>query len=177
MNRQSTLPSTREQARCALLLLGAPAPARVVVQVHRALFDGDLDVPALAALLRAEQRTALPVVCRGLAPDLTAMYVALAEWPLERRIITDPHADLLAAFIRVADFIDVQPGASRTAEQLLRSLAEEAGVESVQAARTALEGLTPATPPGADAARRAAALDPAHQTFGVPVVPHQRGGA
>ncbi|MFG1608741.1 hypothetical protein [Actinoplanes sp. NPDC049265] len=56
MTRQSTLPSLREQARHALLLLGVPAPARLVVDVHAAFFDGDLSVPALAALMREDER-------------------------------------------------------------------------------------------------------------------------
>ena len=56
MTRLSTLPSTREQAHHALLLLGVPAPVRLVAEVHAALFDGDLSVPALAALLRDEER-------------------------------------------------------------------------------------------------------------------------
>ena len=58
MTRLSTLPSHREQAHHALVLLGVPAPARLVADVHGALFDGDLSVPALAALLRDEQRRA-----------------------------------------------------------------------------------------------------------------------
>jgi hypothetical protein len=57
MTPLSTLPSTREQAHHALLLLGVPAPVRVVAEVHAALFDGDLSVRALAALLRDEERT------------------------------------------------------------------------------------------------------------------------
>lgn len=56
MTRQSTLPSTREQAHHALLLLGVPTPARLLVDVHAALLDGDLSVPALVALLRDEER-------------------------------------------------------------------------------------------------------------------------
>jgi hypothetical protein len=56
MTRLSTLPRTREQAHHALLLLGVPAPASLLVDVHAALFDGDLSVPALAALLRDEER-------------------------------------------------------------------------------------------------------------------------
>lgn len=63
----STLPSTREQAQHALLLLGVPTPARLLVDVHTALLDGDLSVAALAALLRAEERSAGPDV-HGAAP-------------------------------------------------------------------------------------------------------------
>jgi hypothetical protein len=56
MTGLSTLPSTREQARHVLLLLGAPTPPRLLVDVHAALFDGDLSVAALAALMREEER-------------------------------------------------------------------------------------------------------------------------
>jgi hypothetical protein len=62
MTPLSTLPSTREQAHHALLLLGVPAPVRLVAEVHAALFDGDLSVRALAALLRDEERTFTPGV-------------------------------------------------------------------------------------------------------------------
>jgi hypothetical protein len=60
MTRLSTLPSHREQAHHALVLLGVPAAARLVVEVHSALFDGDLSVPALAALLRGDHRLPPP---------------------------------------------------------------------------------------------------------------------
>ena len=60
MTRQSTLPSIREQAHHALLLLGVPTPARLLVDVHAALLDGDLSVPALVALLRDEERACPP---------------------------------------------------------------------------------------------------------------------
>jgi hypothetical protein len=67
MTRQSTLPSTREQAHHALLLLGVPTPARLLVDVHAALLDGDLSVPALVALLRDEERA-----CPPAGPDASA---------------------------------------------------------------------------------------------------------
>lgn len=70
MTRQSTLPGLREQARHALLLLGVPAPARLVVDVHAAFFDGDLSVPALAALMRDDERYAAgPDSSPGLDPS------------------------------------------------------------------------------------------------------------
>jgi hypothetical protein len=141
MTRACTLPSTREQAHQALLLLGAPAPARLVVDVHAALFDGDLDMPSLAALLRREQRRlsspAHPVpgaagagsgtpyqICLGLNADLTAArgLVALATWPVGHRIVTPAvaRADALAMVVRVAQFAAVRPG--RPAVRLLRQL-------------------------------------------------------
>ena len=49
MNGLSTLPTTAEQARHALLLLGGPASPRLLVDVHGALFDSDLSVPAVAS--------------------------------------------------------------------------------------------------------------------------------
>lgn len=41
MIRLSTLPSAREQAHRVLTLLGVPTSARMVVDVHGGLFDGD----------------------------------------------------------------------------------------------------------------------------------------
>ena len=57
MSSQNTLPSTPEQVHHALLLLGAPAAARLIVDVHTALFDGDLAMPAMAPLLRSGELT------------------------------------------------------------------------------------------------------------------------
>lgn len=189
MTHHHTLPSTREQARQALLLLGAPAPARRVVQVHRALFDGDLDMAALAGLLRSERLSSAPVVCHGLTADLAAAHVALAEWPLHRRIVlpATARADALAAVVRVAEFVAMQPGAGRDADRLLRELAEDVpgGPEAVdvgEAARTAMEdpSLTDAVAAEsthrAAIAARAAALDATQRLFGVPGLPHQRDG-
>jgi hypothetical protein len=117
MTRQSTLPSTREQAHHALLLLGVPTPARLLVDVHTALLDGDLSVSALVALLREEERafpagpdasaTALTgdqagghggtagrpypyVICPGLKADLTAArsVCTVSTWALADRICT-----------------------------------------------------------------------------------------
>lgn len=65
MTRLSTLPSHREQAHHALVLLGVPAPARLVADVHGALFDGDLSTPVLTALLRDEQRLAATALRGG----------------------------------------------------------------------------------------------------------------
>ena len=118
MTRQSTLPSTREQAHHALLLLGVPTPARLLVEVHAALLDGDLSVPALVALLRDEERalaagpdapaTALTgdpagghgetvrrpypgyLICPGLNTDLTAArgVLTVSTWAFADRICT-----------------------------------------------------------------------------------------
>jgi hypothetical protein len=185
MNRVTALPSNREQARHALLLLGAPAPARLVVATHQALFDGDLDAPGLAALLRTERRAAAPTVCRGLSADLAPMHLALTEWPLEHRIVTPVAARVagLTAVIRIAEFVAMRPGAGRSADRLLRSLATEVpgGPEAVDLAAAAREAIE-ATDVSAEAALRqaitvrAAALDPVHRLFGLPSVPHQRDG-
>ena len=118
MTRQSTLPSIREQAHHALLLLGVPTPARLLVEVHAALLDGDLSVPALVALLRDEERalaagpdapaTALTgdpagghgetvrrpypgyLICPGLNADLTAVrgVLTVSTWAFADRICT-----------------------------------------------------------------------------------------
>lgn len=184
MNRLSTLPTTGEQARHALLLLGAPAGARLVVDVHAALFDGDLSMAAAAGLVRGR----VAGLCAALRPDLTAApgMLALAEWPLERRLVTPARrrADELAMIIRVAEFAVMRPG--RAPARLLRELADRVphGVEAVDladAARAALTSPQLAAQLAAEAATRedavarAAALDPRQQLFGVPGVPHQRG--
>jgi hypothetical protein len=195
VNHLTTLPSTAEQARHALLLLGAPAPARLVADVHAALFDGDLDVPALAGLVRASlnlraslHRGNASGFCPALTVDLTAArgLIALADWPLERRLVTPARqrADALAMVVRVAEFVAVQPRAGRAAGRLLRALAQDVphGPEAVdlgEAARTALERLAGAVaaeePVRAAALRRAAELDETQRLFGLPTVPHQRG--
>jgi hypothetical protein len=189
MTRLSTLPTTREQARHALLLLGAPAPARLVVDVHGALFDGDLDMPDLAALLRSERRSVAPIVCHGLTADLAAAHVALAEWPLEHRIVAPVSvrcANLLAV-ARIAEFVAMRPGAGGAAVRLLRSLAADVpgGPEATDlgvAARAALDdpelvaALAAEAPQRAATAQRAAALNRTQQLFGVPPLPQQRNG-
>jgi hypothetical protein len=269
MTRQSgTLPSTAEQAHHALLLLGAPAPARLVIDVHAALFDGDLAMPALTALLRAEQRalggtgrhalppagsggTELPpaglggsevapiglggsemapiglggsemaagglggsemaagglggtevaagsdvayAICRGLDLDLRPVrgLLALASWPLDRRIVSPAavRADALAMVVRVLEFVAVRPVGAPVL-RLIRQLAEQVpgGPEAIdpldpgaltQAARLALAdpaldaAVAREQPARAAAVARAGQLDPAHQLFGVPALPHQR---
>ncbi len=187
MNHLSTLPTTAEQARHALLLLGSPAPARLVVDVHAALFDGDLSMAGVAGLLRDR----VPGFCAALRPDLTAArgLVALADWPLERRIVTPAgqRAAGLAMVVRIAEFVAVHPYAGRQADRLLRALAQGVphGIEALDlgdAARAALagEGLAAALAaeqPHRDAAAvRAASLDTSEQLYGVPAVPQQRGG-
>lgn len=190
MTRLSTLPTIGEQARHALLLLGAPAPARLVVDVHAALFDGDLSMAGLARPLR-DPVLAASGLCAALRSDLTAApgVVALAEWPLERRIVmpAERRAAELAMILRVAEFVAMRPGAGRAADRLLRALAERVphGVEAVdlaEAARAALADaglvaqLAAEAPAREAAALRAAELDRRQQLFGVPAVPQQRGG-
>ncbi|GAA2641467.1 hypothetical protein [Paractinoplanes durhamensis] len=184
MNHLSTLPSTGEQARHALLLLGAPAGARLVVDVHEAFFDGDLSMAGVSGLIRA-RATGL---CAALRPDLTAApgLLALAEWPLDLRIVTPAQrrADELAMIARLAEFAVVRPG--RSPVRLMRELAQRVphgseAVDLAEAARAALTAprlvaeIAAEAPARDDAVARAAALDPRQQLFGVPTVPHQRG--
>jgi hypothetical protein len=186
LNHLSTLPSSAEQARHALLLLGAPAPARLVADVHAALFDGDLAVPALAGLLRDR----VAGFGAALHPDLTAApgLIALADWPIEQRIVTPAsrRAGMLTMTVRIAEFVAIRPGADRSAHRLLRALALDVphgpeALDLAEAARAALndERLTAAiaaeTPIREAAARRAAELDERQRLFGIAVVPHQRG--
>jgi hypothetical protein len=192
MTRLSTLPGTRDQACRALLLIGAPASARFVVEVHGALFDGDLTVPALIELLRAEEQGpsagAAYQVCPALRSDLTAApgLLTLSTWPVEGRIAVPP-ADRLAAIVRIAEFIALRETAGASAAALLRRLADEVpgGPEAyavqnpaalADAARTALAEV-PVTGPAAETVRRWADLDEQQQLFGVPRVPQQRGRA
>jgi len=187
VNHLSTLPTTAEQARHALLLLGAPAPARLLVDVHAALFDGDLSMPGVAGLLRDR----VPGFGAALRLDLTPArgLIALADWPIERRIVTPAvrRADELAMVVRVAEFVAMRTAAGRSAGRLMRELAQRVpgGVEALDlgdAARAALaeERLVAAIaaeePDRAAAAERAAQLDARQQLYGIPAVPHQRGG-
>jgi hypothetical protein len=163
---------------------------RLVVDVHGALFDGDLTVAALVALLREEKRVhpagAAYRICPALQPDLTAArgLLTLSTWPLEGRVARRP-ADLLAAIVRIAEFIAMRESAGAVAAALLRRLADEVpgGPEAyavhdpaalADAARAALAGVpAPALP--AETARRWADLDEQEQLFGLPRVPRQRG--
>jgi hypothetical protein len=186
VNPLSTLPSTAEQARHALLLLGSPAPARLLVDVHAALFDGDLDVPALARLVRRRAAGFAPALTVELAPSWGVL--TLADWPIGQRLLTPAHqrADMLVTVLRVAEFVAAQLHAGRAADRLLRELAHAVphGPEALDlagAARAALsdERLTAAIaaeePVRGAALRRAGGLDEAQRLYGVPAVPHQRG--
>ncbi|GID95969.1 hypothetical protein ACFQFC_18760 [Amorphoplanes digitatis] len=192
MNRLSTLPSAREQARRTLLLIGAPAAASLIVDVHGALFDGDLSTAALAALLRDEERDfaqdvpAAYRICPALLPDLAAArgLFTLSTWPVIGRIAA-PATDELAAVVRIAEFIAMRETAGRAAAALLRRLAERVpgGPEAyavqnpaalADAARTALAGVA-VTPPPEETIRRWEELPERQQLFGVRGLPHQRG--
>jgi hypothetical protein len=186
VNPLSTLPSTAEQARHALLLLGAPAPARLLVDVHAALFDGDLDVPALAGLVRRRAAGFAPALTVELAPAWGVL--TLASWPLEQRLVTPARqrADALVMVLRVAEFVAAQRHAGRAADRLLRELAHGVphGPEALDLADAARAALTDerlgtalaAEEPVREAAlRRAGGLDELQRLYGVPAVPHQRG--
>jgi hypothetical protein len=178
VNLLSTLPTTGEQARRALLLLGAPAPARLVVDVHAAFFDGDLSMAALAGLARSGD-----VVCAALRTDLTAVpgMVALASWSLEQRIRTPARrrADELSMVARVAELGAASPGRRALVRELAQRVPD--GMEALDltaAARAALtalgDQLAREAPAWEAAVARARELDARQQLFGLPVVPHQR---
>ncbi|MFI5936755.1 hypothetical protein [Actinoplanes sp. NPDC051494] len=197
MSTLRTLPGIREQARHALVLLGAPATQRTVVEVHTALFDGDLSVPALAAVLREEERQYDPDaltayrICPALHHDLSAArgLVTLGGWPVARRLASPLQArrDALAAVVRIAEFVVIRASAGATALDLLRRLADTVpgGPEAflvhdpralADAARTALAELAPAPAPEAAVARWER-LDERQRLFGILSLPHQRGRA
>ncbi|AGL14739.1 hypothetical protein [Actinoplanes sp. N902-109] len=191
------LPTARDQARHALVLLGAPATPRLVVDVHSALFDGDLSVPALVEILRDEERQYDPDalmsyrIVPALHHDLSAArgLVTLCGWPVARRLVSpqQSRADALAAVARIAEFVIVRATASAAAMDLLRRLAETVpgGAEAflvhdpralATAARAALAELTPDPAPDAVVARWER-LDARQRLFGVMSLPHQRGRA
>lgn len=184
MNGPSVLPTPREQAHHVLTLLGAPAAARLAVDVHGALFDSDLSTGGLGGLLRDEARTygtprSVPPgeprchLCCGLdAARLTPApgLVALSTWPLAVRLVTPVslRVNALTMVVRIAEFAAVRPGASRATEQLLRRLAADVpgGPEAhdvlrpgvlAEAARAALAAPRLANAAAADRAVREAA--------------------
>ncbi|MEV4639262.1 hypothetical protein AB0J80_18100 [Actinoplanes sp. NPDC049548] len=190
-----TLPGVREQARHALLLLGAPAPARLVVDVHTALFDGDLSMPALAAVLRDEERHYDPDrlaayrICPALHHDLTVArgQVTLSGWPVGRRLVSprSARANTLAAIVRIAEFVAIRAQASSAVIDLLRRLADTVpgGPEAflvhdpralADTARAALADVGAEPVPEA-VERRWEGLDERQRLFGVMSLPHQRG--
>ncbi|GAA0489367.1 hypothetical protein Ade02nite_73600 [Paractinoplanes deccanensis] len=177
-----TLPSTGEQARRALLLLGAPAPARLVVDVHAALFDGDLSMPALAAVVRERAAGLCAALDTQLAP--VPGLIALADWPLERRVVTPAgrRASALAMVIRVVEFIGMRPSLGPAEHRLLRELARgvpHADADLADAARAALSSVSAAVeaeePLRLAAVARAETLSRDQQLYGVAALPHQRG--
>ncbi|GAA2522055.1 hypothetical protein [Winogradskya humida] len=197
MSTLRTLPGTREQAHHALVLLGAPATTRLVVEVHRALFDGDLAVADLAAELRDEERNYDPDVCTAyrivpaLHHDLSAArgLITLSGWSVARRLVSprQARADALAAVVRIAEFVIIRASASVAAMGLLRRLAENVpgGAEAflvhdpralADAARAALAELTPSPAPDALVSRWEL-LPERQRLFGIHSLPHQRGGA
>jgi hypothetical protein len=161
MTSLSTLPSLREQARHALLLIGAPAPARLVVEVHGALFDGDLSMTGLAGLLRDEERDFDRGVAAGwrICPalredDLTALrgLITLSTWPMELRI-PQPEHDRPAAVVRIAEFIAMRESGPPTVGPGLGSsgpptVGPGLGISVSPAAAALLRGLAETVPCG-----------------------------
>jgi hypothetical protein len=176
---------------------GRPAPRRGSASDPgrlEALRESGPDAGGLEPLSPTERRSCL--VCPGLNLDLTAArgLVTLSTWPIAGRIATPAtaRAEALASVIRVAEFVAARPGASGTS--LLRQLAEivPGGPEAIDAlnplaladvARAALDDAALADAVAAEApardaaAARAADLHERHRLFGLPTVPHQRGGA
>ncbi|RZU52259.1 hypothetical protein EV385_4107 [Krasilnikovia cinnamomea] len=202
MTRQCTLPSTREQAQHALILLGAPTPPRLVVEVHAALFDSDLSVPGLARLLRQEEReheegARRPyLICPGLDADLAPAsgLVTLSTWPVAHRLALPAaaRADHLTRVVRVAEFVAAAPRPTPGATLLLRRLADTVpgGAEAhdvldpaalATAARAALTDRRLAAAVAAEqpvreaAAARADSLDERQRLFGLGPRPRGRG--
>jgi hypothetical protein len=205
MTPLTTLPSARDQVHHALTLLGVPATARMIVDVHSAFYLGDLTLALLTRLLRDEERAydagtagRSYHLCAALGADDLAPVrglVAVSTWPTARRIVTATSAriDALTAVVRIAEFAAVRAGATGAAARLLRALAAEVpgGPEAydvmnpatlADAARAVLAEPALAEAAAADlVVRRAAAgrstsrLDARQQLFGVRRLPQQGG--
>lgn len=114
--RAITLPA-REHVQRALVLLQTPAAPKLIVDVHDALFPGDLTASKLSSLRRDEERSyrsapgARPYyLCPALEHDRLVPARALltiSTWPIEQRIIgpLSPRVNFLTGAIRLAEAI------------------------------------------------------------------------
>ncbi|GGS83536.1 hypothetical protein GCM10010156_47680 [Planobispora rosea] len=127
----------REQVHQALLLLGVPSAARMVVAVNAAFFSGALRGPQLTSLRRDEERSfrsdpyARPYyLCAALTDRLSPARGLLADstWPLEARVVgpLSPRVDYLTAAVRIAEHLerlaDPPPGAVRLLSRMAQNI-------------------------------------------------------
>ncbi|GAA1736973.1 hypothetical protein [Luedemannella helvata] len=179
---EAALLPVREQVHHALTLLSVPAAPRLIIEVHRAFFAGEIPGARLTSLRRDEERSfrlapfARPYyLCAVLSADLLSPargLLAVSTWPVQQRMIgpLSPRVDFLTSAIRVAEHVERLPEVGPRATRLLwrfatnlpglaAELDDVAPAAVVAAARAELE-----IHEEADRATRAAAADRAvHQ--------------
>jgi hypothetical protein len=121
--RGSQLPA-REHVHRALMLLGAPAAPKLIVDVHEAFFPGELSASKLSSLRRDEERSyrsspgARPYyLCPALAHDLLTpvrALITISTWTLEQRVIgpLSPRVDFLNSAIGIAEAVRTAAGST-----------------------------------------------------------------
>lgn len=121
----------REQVHHALTVLTVPAAPKLVIEVHRAFFAGEILGARLTSLRRDEERSfrAAPYarpyyICAALTADLLAPargLLAVSTWPMDRRIIAplSPRVHFLISAIRVAEHVERLAEPSPAATRLL----------------------------------------------------------
>ncbi|HET8681030.1 MAG TPA: hypothetical protein VFM54_04065 [Micromonosporaceae bacterium] len=121
----------REQVHHALTVLTVPAAPKLVIEVHRALFAGEILGARLTSLRRDEERSfrAAPYarpfyICAALTADLLAPargLLAVSTWPMDRRVIAplSLRVHFLISAIRVAEYIERLAEPSPAATRLL----------------------------------------------------------
>ncbi|GGK87245.1 hypothetical protein Ppa06_52480 [Planomonospora parontospora subsp. parontospora] len=190
----------REQVHQALLLLGVPTAAKLVVAVNEAFFAGGLRSPQLSSLRRDEERSfrsdpyARPYyLCAALTDRLSPARGLLADstWPLEVRVVgpLSPRVDFLTTAVRIAEHLtrlaEPPPGAVRLLSRMAQNIpgAVEGGfgpadpATVVGAARAELEVHLPAdTAQRAEVAARAGdQLTDVERLFGAAALSTLRG--
>ncbi|GAA3134848.1 hypothetical protein GCM10010466_27120 [Planomonospora alba] len=196
----ATLMPVREQVHQALLLLGVPAAARLIVAVNGAFFSGALRGPQLSSLRRDEERsfrgapyTRPYYLCAALTDRLSPARGLFADstWPLRARVVgpLSPRVDFLSAAVRIAEHLtrlaDPPPGAVRLLSRMAQNIpgAAETGfgpadpATVIAAARAELEVHLPAdTAQRAEVAARAGEqLTDAERLFGAAALTTLRG--
>nr|WP_260408289.1 hypothetical protein [Planomonospora venezuelensis] len=195
----TSLMPIREQVHQALLLLGVPSAAKLVVTVNEAFFSGALRGPQLTSLRRDEERSfrsdpyARPYyLCAALTDRLSPARGLLADstWPLEARVVgpLSPRVDYLTAAVRIAEHLvrlaDPPPGAVRLLSRMAQNI--PGGAEGfapvdpaavIRAARAELEvhAASDAAQRAEVAARAGGQLTDVERLFGVSALSTLRG--
>ncbi|MBG0830365.1 hypothetical protein HS041_21610 [Planomonospora sp. ID67723] len=196
---EASLMPIREQVHQALVLLGVPSAAKLIVAVNEAFFSGALRGPQLTSLRRDEERSfrgdpyARPYyLCAALTDRLSPARGLLADstWPLEARVVgpLSPRVDYLTAAMRIAEHLTRLADPPQGAVRLLSRMAQNipGGAEGfapvdpltvIRAARAELEVHLPAdTAQRAEVAARAGGqLTDAECLFGASALSTLRG--